>query len=439
MGQIIEKVSKWAERILHFVISIAAIALMIYAGYAIWDAYYTQKNAFISEDLLQYKPIIVSEDGTVTITTQDTFGQLQQINEDVKAWLTIYGTNIDYPVLQGRDDLQYASEDVFGMASLTGAIYMSAGNTSDFSDYYNIIYGHHMENGAMFGDIDKYEEENYFNSHRTGILYTPGQIYDVDIYALVRTNAYNDIIYGVADKDAEDYDGLRKFVEDNYLVGTSLPLSENSRLVAFSTCSSVDTNGRLVLFASLTPSESVISPASQTTDEVSANTSASAQDDPVLRRYAKGHGIKYWALLNLICVVSTLYIMLPLSRLTKKYSQPKTSRWMINRIDEAEVPSRLLYLMTQDGDLERPQKIVKALKKFIKRMRVGVVFQILLVLLSIVVFILTENLRNPITLIDRWTPLMILILTVTGIVDDYCFVYRGEDIPEVLEDEKLSE
>lgn len=135
-----------------------AAVLILYSGYVLWDTLYTGQSAFSSWDLLQYKPNNVGE--------EPGFNELQEINPDVCAWLTLGGTNIDYPVLQGQDDLDYVNKDVYGNASLTGAIFLTTLNAPDFSDDYNLIYGHHMENGAMFGDIDRFADQVFLDEHR---------------------------------------------------------------------------------------------------------------------------------------------------------------------------------------------------------------------------------------------------------------------------------
>ncbi len=73
-----------------------------------------------------------------------------------------------------RQDLRDIKE-----SSLTGAIYLAAGNAPDMSDSYNLIYGHHMDNGAMFGGLDRYRARSYFESHREGILVSQSAVYDL--------------------------------------------------------------------------------------------------------------------------------------------------------------------------------------------------------------------------------------------------------------------
>lgn len=226
-----------------------AAVMILYSGYVLYDSFATEYGAYSSAwDLLKYKPDAAS--------AQPSGGaeSLAQINQDYRAWLTLYDTTIDYPVVQGSDDLYYASHDVYGNVSLTGAIYLAAGNKKDFSDSYNVIYGHHMDNGAMFGSLDKYTDEKYFQTHRTGILVTASGSYDVTLFAVVNTDAYESGIYTVGDRTAE----VIRFLEGNrsqdvglgteILVYDAETAKNATKIVALSTCADAQTNGRLVAF-----------------------------------------------------------------------------------------------------------------------------------------------------------------------------------------------
>lgn len=48
------------------------------------------------------------------------------INKDVAGWITIDDTHIDYPVVQGKDDMEYINKDVYGEFSLSGSIFYPA-------------------------------------------------------------------------------------------------------------------------------------------------------------------------------------------------------------------------------------------------------------------------------------------------------------------------
>ena len=157
-----------------------------------------------------------------------------------------------------EDDLYYASHDIYGNSSLTGAIYLAAGNSGDLSDSYNLIYGHHMDNGAMFGSLDRFRDGEYFRNHQTGLLVAGKKIYDLTLFAVVNTDAYENQIYTVGNRAAEVKAFLTGDRGHDAGLGTDVviydsDIAENAdKILALSTCASAETNGRLVVFARMT-------------------------------------------------------------------------------------------------------------------------------------------------------------------------------------------
>ena len=224
--------------------------LVLYSGYVIYDTFDTQYKAYSSAwDLLKYKPELI-DNSEVPMTGS----MLESINEDYRAWLTVYDSNIDYPVMQGPNDLYYASHDIYKNSSLTGAIYLAASNTGDLSDSYNLVYGHHMSNKAMFGALDEYRTQAYFDSHRKGIIVGSSGAYDIEFFAVVNTDAYENRIYTVGNRAKEVLDFLRSGGTGGVGLGTSVLFFDEEvakkadKIVALSTCADANTNGRLVVF-----------------------------------------------------------------------------------------------------------------------------------------------------------------------------------------------
>lgn len=62
--------------------------------------------------------------------------------------------------------MEYINKDVYGNFALSGSIFLSSANQPDFTDPYNLIYGHHMSNGAMFGDVVEFTDEAYLRHMR---------------------------------------------------------------------------------------------------------------------------------------------------------------------------------------------------------------------------------------------------------------------------------
>ena len=114
-----ERIARFGNKIVSLLTAILIILLLTYGLYSLWDIYRINHNAFISDELLKYKP--GQENGL-------GFDALRELNPDVKAWITIDNTHIDYPVLQGKDDMEYVNKDPFGEFALSGSIFLSTKN-----------------------------------------------------------------------------------------------------------------------------------------------------------------------------------------------------------------------------------------------------------------------------------------------------------------------
>ena len=91
------------------------LVMFLYGGYSLWDTARIYGNAAVGEELLKYKPTSETEGEHLSLQ------ELALINPDTRGWLTIPDTHIDYPVLQGNDDMEYINKDVFGEFSLSGS------------------------------------------------------------------------------------------------------------------------------------------------------------------------------------------------------------------------------------------------------------------------------------------------------------------------------
>ena len=81
------------------------------------------------------------------------FDVLRDINPDCVGWIEIPGTNISYPIVQGRDNDHYLRLNFEGKYSVGGVIFLDHRCDSDFDRTNTIIYGHNMRDGSMFGSL----------------------------------------------------------------------------------------------------------------------------------------------------------------------------------------------------------------------------------------------------------------------------------------------
>ena len=166
---------------------------------------------------------------------------LEKCSEDSAGWIYIAGTNIDYPIVQGKDNKYYLNHAPDGSFNQAGSIFLDYNCKKDFSDKQNILFGHNMQYG-MFGDIRYFRDREHFENHRYGWLFTREKLYRIDFYALVLASAY-DLIYYVPADNAQWQDSVRK----NGIYCTDTEFSEDDRFIALSSCTYDFENARLLL------------------------------------------------------------------------------------------------------------------------------------------------------------------------------------------------
>ena len=237
--------AKVGDKVIVVFAVILMVLLMSYGSFSLWYTYMTMQEGFLNNELMALKPF-ADKDGSLS------FQDLLMINEDVRAWITIDDTHIDYPMVQGESDMEYVNKDVMGNFALSGSIFMSYRNKPDFSDPYILTYGHHMDNGGMYGDVMEFIDNSYFEEHKTGTLYLPGKARQLEIFACIEGDAYDPYIYNVMDKQGNMQEFL-DYIKNNAQQYRDIGMKDTDQVISLSTCVSASTNGRMIVFARINP------------------------------------------------------------------------------------------------------------------------------------------------------------------------------------------
>ena len=234
----LRKLIRILDGIVDKTVAFLCLVLFLICLYATVDAvnvYAATKDS----GMLKYKPVLAEQN-------EET---LRQLSEDVVAWLTIDDTTIDYPIMQGKTNDSYLNKDPYGDFSLSGSIFLDSRNTPDFTDAYSLVYGHHMEYGAMFGALDAFKEESYFSKHRTGVLMAASnKNYAIHLFACCMALGNDDVVFDPASTSVAD---LLSYLEQHAFIYDAEAVSPESRIVGLSTCQSADTIERLIVFGTL--------------------------------------------------------------------------------------------------------------------------------------------------------------------------------------------
>ena len=235
----LKKTIRFFDSAFNRIAAILCLLLFLVCLYAMIDAVNVYLNAN-DTSVLKYKPELGHGKEA-----------LQELSGDAVAWLSVDNTKIDYPVMQGKNNDEYINKDPFGNFSLSGSIFLDSRNSSDFSDPYSILYGHHMEYGAMFGALDDFIDKSFFDQHRTGTLITAsGQDYSIHIFASCKANATEKTVFDPLESTNEK---LLQFIKQHAVVYEPQGVNAQSRILALSTCQSAENIERMIVFGTLTP------------------------------------------------------------------------------------------------------------------------------------------------------------------------------------------
>ena len=187
------------------------------------------------------------------------FEELQAVNTDIYAWITVPGTVIDYPILQhASDNTYYLMHNIDGSYGYPGCVYTENMNSKDFTDNNTVIYGHNMKNGSMFAQLHKFEDPDFFNENREVLIYLPDEVLHYTIFA---AHVYDDrhLLYSFDFTDPEVYqkylDSIFSTRDMSANIDKDVTVTADDQIITLVTCIGSQPNNRLLVQAVLTDRE----------------------------------------------------------------------------------------------------------------------------------------------------------------------------------------
>lgn len=182
-----------------------------------------------------------------TLEAVHDIAALQAMNQDCIGWITVPGTLIDYPVMWTPEDPEHYLRTAFdGTYSSYGVPFMDARCQLDSDNL--ILYGHNKFDGSMFTSLIHYGDISYFEEHRTILFETLDGVWQYNIFAVCRANAYNSEIYQSIDfVNKSDFLNVVQ-VDSQHNVG---PKESSKKFITLSTCDISRQNGRWIVVGEL--------------------------------------------------------------------------------------------------------------------------------------------------------------------------------------------
>ena len=177
------------------------------------------------------------------------FDSLSQLNPDVIGWIKFdfaesYGLP-NYPILYSGDDY-YLRRDIEDNVSTPGSIYLEGTNNPNLKDAYNIIYGHHMKNGTMFGSLSKFKDSEFLINNQYFTIYTKDKCYRYAIFSTFTVDKDDDIFTTGYNLNSDNYQTLVASLRNKADYDIDIDVSSMDKVVLLSTCSSVSTDRYVV-------------------------------------------------------------------------------------------------------------------------------------------------------------------------------------------------
>ena len=235
---------------LYIVFILLLISTMLISGFFLYNEL---KEDNEQEKLFENLIEIAEDTEEEQVQEEDNINieNLYKINSDIVGWVKIDGTNIDYPVMQTKNNPNYyLRRNFYKEYSVMGTPYLAEQCDIQSSDNL-IIYGHHISNNKMFGGLENYKQEDYYKEHQIIKFYTREEKAEYEIIAVFKTVAYTGFkYYNYCNlKSESEFIAFINKCYDLAFYDTGKKAEYGDKLICLSTCEYSQTNGRLVVLA----------------------------------------------------------------------------------------------------------------------------------------------------------------------------------------------
>ncbi len=189
-----------------------------------------------------------------TVRVLPDLAELYTMNNDLVGWISIPGTNVDYPVMQTPNHKDYyLRRNFYKKYSANGSIYVS-----EYCDVFTpsdnlTVYGHRMKDGSMFFDLTLFQRKSYWENNRTIYFDTLQERNTYEIFCVFTISAsvgtafeYHQFIDAMT---PEEFDRYIANCQKYALYDTGIVPQFGDKLITLSTCEYTHENGRLVVVA----------------------------------------------------------------------------------------------------------------------------------------------------------------------------------------------
>lgn len=242
------------------IIFIIIILLLVYFVYKTFNTFHDNKDIKKEIEKIKEEVVIVKQEDT---NPQDNsskqeevnkensyvqeeltldFQKLKSINSDTVGWIKVSNTNINYPIVRGKDNSYYLSHSFYKEKNINGWIFENSVNSVNFDDDNTVLFGHNTNGNTMFSEL-----KNIYN----GLLGT-----NIDITIYLENNTINYKVFSVYLENPNNTSNISEYLNEdilNEMINNSKLQMDNNvtiddKILTLSTCNNV-TEDRIIVHA----------------------------------------------------------------------------------------------------------------------------------------------------------------------------------------------
>lgn len=183
--------------------------------------------------------------------------ELQKENPDIVGWLEIVGTNISYPILQGKDNSYYMNHNYKKEKSVDGSLFLDKAYNWEKPSTNLLIYGHNNRGSKeMFVELLKYKDEGFYKEHKNIRFTTATEDAEYEIISAFLSRVYykheKDVFryyYFIDANNKEEFDNYVESCKKASLYNIDVSAEYGDQLITLSTCEYSQEDGRFAVVA----------------------------------------------------------------------------------------------------------------------------------------------------------------------------------------------
>lgn len=165
------------------------------------------------------------------------FSELKLINNSVKGWIQVNGTNINYPFVQAGDNKYYLTHSFDKSYNQAGWVFLDYRNNIKAINKNTIIYAHGRTDTTMFGSLKNIVKSNWYKNPNNYVIKLSTEYENTlwQVFSVYHIETTSDYLQTEFSSDVEYKKFLNKLI-DRSVFNFNTSINETDNILTLSTC-----------------------------------------------------------------------------------------------------------------------------------------------------------------------------------------------------------